>query len=104
MVKFTVNGKEAYSEQPSDTPLLWVIRDELGLTGTKYGCGAAQCGACTVLVDGQPTRSCVTPAESVAGLPITTSRLSATTRSAAGWWRHGWRSRCRNAATASPAR
>jgi isoquinoline 1-oxidoreductase alpha subunit len=72
MVKFTVNGKEAYSEQPSDTPLLWVIRDELGLTGTKFGCGMAQCGACTVHVNGTPTRSCVTPVATVAGKKITT--------------------------------
>ena len=61
MVKFTINGKEAYSEQPVDTPLLWVVREELGLTGTKFGCGVAQCGACTVHVDGKPVRSCVTP-------------------------------------------
>ena len=61
MVKFVVNGQEASSDQPADTPLLWVIRDELGLTGTKFGCGMAQCGACTVHLDGTPTRSCVTP-------------------------------------------
>jgi isoquinoline 1-oxidoreductase alpha subunit len=72
MVKFVVNGREAYSEQPSDTPLLWVIRDELGLTGTKFGCGMAQCGACTVHVNGTPTRSCVTPVSAVAGKKITT--------------------------------
>jgi len=72
MVKFTVNGKEAHSEQPGDTPLLWVVRDELGLTGTKFGCGVAQCGACTVHVNGVPTRSCVTPVSSVAGKKVTT--------------------------------
>jgi isoquinoline 1-oxidoreductase subunit alpha len=72
MVKFTVNGREAYSEQPSDTPLLWVIRDELGLTGTKFGCGMAQCGACTVHVNGTPTRSCITAVSAVAGKKITT--------------------------------
>src|SRR3954469_993461 len=72
MVKFVVNGREAYSEQPSDTPLLWVIRDELGLTGTKYGCGIAQCGACTVHVDGQTLRSCSAPVSAVAGRPVTT--------------------------------
>jgi len=72
MVKFTINGNEAYSEQPADTPLLWVVRDELGLTGTKFGCGMAQCGACTVHVNGQPTRSCVTPVSSVQGKRITT--------------------------------
>jgi isoquinoline 1-oxidoreductase subunit alpha len=72
MIKFVVNGKEAYSEQPSDTPLLWVVREELGLTGTKFGCGVAQCGACTVHVNGNPVRSCVTPVSAVAGKKITT--------------------------------
>ena len=72
MIKFAVNGREGYSEQPADTPLLWVIRDELGLTGTKFGCGMAQCGACTVHVNGMPTRSCVTPVSAVAGKNITT--------------------------------
>jgi isoquinoline 1-oxidoreductase alpha subunit len=71
-MELTINGATRQVEAEADTPLLWVIRDELGLTGTKYGCGAAQCGACTVLVDGQPTRSCVTPVETVARLPITT--------------------------------
>jgi len=72
MIKFVVNGREASSEQPAETPLLWVIRDELGLTGTKFGCGMAQCGACTVHVNGTPTRSCVTPVSAVAGRRITT--------------------------------
>ena len=72
MIKFAINGKEAYSEQPSDTPLLWVVREELGLTGTKFGCGVAQCGACTVHVNGNPVRSCVTPVSAVAGKKITT--------------------------------
>jgi isoquinoline 1-oxidoreductase alpha subunit len=72
MIKFVVNGREAYSEQPADTPLLWVVRDELGLTGTKFGCGMAQCGACTVHVNGQPTRSCITPVSAVQGKRVTT--------------------------------
>ena len=72
MIKFVVNGKEASSEQPGDTPLLWVIRDELGMTGTKFGCGMAQCGACTVHIDGAPTRSCVTPISAVSGKKVTT--------------------------------
>jgi isoquinoline 1-oxidoreductase subunit alpha len=72
MVKFTINGKEAYSEQPADTPLLWVVRDELGLTGTKFGCGMAQCGACTVHIDGTPTRSCITAIGDAVGTEIVT--------------------------------
>ncbi|MGB7542564.1 MAG: (2Fe-2S)-binding protein [Burkholderiales bacterium] len=72
MVSFTVNGKKVSVEVPSDTPLLWTLRDHLGLTGTKFGCGIAQCGACTVHVDGNPTRSCVTPISAVAGKKITT--------------------------------
>jgi len=72
MAKFVVNGKEVNSEQPADTPLLWVIREELGLTGTKFGCGIAQCGACTVHVNGSPVRSCSTPVSAVAGKKVTT--------------------------------
>ena len=72
MTKFVVNGKEVNSEQPGDTPLLWVIREDLGLTGTKFGCGIAQCGACTVHVNGNPVRSCSTPVSAVAGKRVTT--------------------------------
>ena len=72
MISFVVNGKDVNSEQPGDTPLLWVIREELGLTGTKFGCGVAQCGACTVHVNGVPTRACVTPVSSVAGKKVAT--------------------------------
>ncbi|GLK82788.1 (2Fe-2S)-binding protein [Ancylobacter defluvii] len=68
----TINGQLHQLDIEPDTPLLWVLRDELGMTGTKYGCGVAQCGACTVLVDGQATRSCVTPVEAVAGSQIMT--------------------------------
>lgn len=71
-MELTVNGTRHKIDAEPDTPLLWVIRDELGLTGTKYGCGLAQCGACTVLVEGNPVRSCVTPVSTVAGLPVTT--------------------------------
>jgi len=71
-MELMINGQPHQVEAEPDTPLLWVIRDELGMTGTKYGCGLAQCGACTVLVDGEPTRSCLTPIESLAGVPITT--------------------------------
>ena len=71
-MKLQVNGNSYDVASAGDTPLLWVIRDELGLTGTKYGCGVAQCGACSVLVDGVVTRSCVTPVDSVEGSQITT--------------------------------
>lgn len=71
-VTFTVNGKEHTVDVAEGTPLLWVLRDHLGLTGTKYGCGVAQCGSCTVHVDGGTRRACCTPIESVAGKSITT--------------------------------
>ncbi|MBY4597581.1 (2Fe-2S)-binding protein [bacterium BD-1] len=71
-MKLTVNGVEHDVDATPDMPLLWVLRDLVGLTGTKYGCGMAQCGACTVHVDGQPTRSCVLPVSAVAGRAVTT--------------------------------
>ena len=67
-----VNGTDHDVQAPADMPLLWVLRDLLGMTGTKFGCGIAQCGACTVHVDGAPRRACVTPVGSVAGKAITT--------------------------------
>ncbi|AYV46042.1 (2Fe-2S)-binding protein [Caulobacter flavus] len=67
-----VNGKTVSVQAEPDTPLLWVLRDELGLTGTKFGCGLAQCGACTVHVNGDPVRSCVTPIAALSGARITT--------------------------------
>jgi aerobic-type carbon monoxide dehydrogenase small subunit (CoxS/CutS family) len=67
-----VNGKRRAVEVDPSTPLLWVLREELGLTGTKYGCGAAQCGACTVHVDGHAARSCVLPVSAAAGKRVTT--------------------------------
>ena len=72
MTTFTLNGESVSTDSPDDTPLLWVIRDELKLKGTKFGCGIAQCGACTVQLDGNPTRSCVTPVKAVEGRSITT--------------------------------
>jgi isoquinoline 1-oxidoreductase alpha subunit len=71
-VKLKVNGTEHELDVEDDAPLLWVIRDEIGLTGTKFGCGIAQCGACTVHVDGVAQRSCVTPVAAVQGREITT--------------------------------
>jgi isoquinoline 1-oxidoreductase subunit alpha len=71
-VTLTVNGQARSLEVEPDMPLLWAIRDELKLTGTKFGCGIAQCGACTVMVDGMPMRSCVTPVESIEGAEVVT--------------------------------
>jgi isoquinoline 1-oxidoreductase alpha subunit len=71
-MELTVNGKTRQVDVPGDMPLLWVLRDVIGLTGTKFGCGIAACGACTVHLDGQATRSCVTPVSAVAGKKITT--------------------------------
>ena len=72
MAKLTINGVERDASVEDAMPLLWVLRETLGLTGTKFGCGVAACGACSVLVDGAPVRSCVTPLAAVAGKPITT--------------------------------
>ena len=72
MISFVVNGREAHTDVPADTPLLWVLRDTLGLTGTKYGCGAGQCGACTVHINGAASRSCSIQVGAVAGVKITT--------------------------------
>jgi isoquinoline 1-oxidoreductase alpha subunit len=72
MARFVVNGQSTQVDVEPNTPLLWVLREQVGLTGTKYGCGMAQCGACTVHVDGQATRSCVTPVSTVEGKRITT--------------------------------
>jgi len=71
-INITVNGRAETVDADGDTPLLWVIRDELGLTGTKFGCGVAQCGACTVFVNGMPRRACVTPISTVADADVTT--------------------------------
>ena len=72
MATFRINGKTVTVEADGDTPLLWVIRDDIGLTGTKFGCGVGQCGACTIHLDGKATRSCVTPLSAVEGTEITT--------------------------------
>ena len=72
MAKFFVNGDPVDFRAAPDTPLLWALRDQLGLTGTKFGCGMALCGACTVHIDGQPTRSCVTPVSAIEGKRVVT--------------------------------
>jgi isoquinoline 1-oxidoreductase subunit alpha len=72
MTPVTINGRRHDLDLPADTPLLWVLRDEIGLTGTKFGCGMALCGACTVHLDGQAVRSCMTPLSAVANKKVTT--------------------------------
>ena len=80
MITLNVNGKPMQADAQADTPLLWVLRDYLDMTGTKFGCGMALCGACTVHVEGQPVRSCVTPASAVSGKKITTIESIGNTR------------------------
>jgi isoquinoline 1-oxidoreductase alpha subunit len=83
-ISFTVNGKRTQFSGDPDMPLLWALRDEVGLTGTKYGCGIAQCGACTVFVDGAATRACATPVSAVEGQSVTTIEGVAGDKGAAG--------------------
>src|SRR5687768_11663485 len=80
MVSFTLNGRQVSVDAAANTPLLWVIRDHVGLTGTKFGCGAGLCGACTVHLGGAAIRSCVTPISAVQGKPITTIEGLAATK------------------------
>jgi isoquinoline 1-oxidoreductase alpha subunit len=72
MTDFELNGKQVQVDAPDETPLLWILRDDLGLTGTKFGCGKSLCGACTIYLDGTPARSCQLPLSGVAGRKITT--------------------------------
>jgi isoquinoline 1-oxidoreductase alpha subunit len=72
MIRLTINGEAHDVDVPADMPVLWVLRDVIGLTGTKFGCGVSACGACTIHLDGQPVRSCVTPASAIGGKRITT--------------------------------
>jgi isoquinoline 1-oxidoreductase alpha subunit len=83
MPTLTINGQEQELDVPDDMPLLWVLRDVVGLTGTKFGCGIALCGACTVHLDGRPIRSCITPIASVVGKKITTIEAIGETESGA---------------------
>ena len=80
MIALNVNGRTVQVDAEPDTPLLWVLRDYLDLTGTKFGCGMALCGACTVHLDGQPVRSCTTPASAAAGKAVTTIEAIGATR------------------------
>ncbi len=103
MTTFKLNGKQMTVEADADTPLLWVIRDDVGLTGTKFGCGIGMCGACTVHIGGKAARSCITPLSAVEGADIVTiegldPKASTPSR------KPGRTCRSRNAATASPAR
>jgi isoquinoline 1-oxidoreductase subunit alpha len=92
MIKLTVNGKALSVDAEPDMPLLWALRENLQLTGTKFGCGMALCGACTVHLDGQPVRSCVTPLSAAAGRKVTTIEAMAGTRTGravqAAWVAH----------------
>ena len=81
MIALTVNGEDRSVDVPDDMPLLWVLRDVIGLTGTKFGCGIAQCGACTVQLDGQPVRSCVLPVAAVGQRHVTTVEAIGATQS-----------------------
>jgi len=80
MATLNINGRDVTVDVPADMPILWVLRDVVGLTGTKFGCGMALCGACTVHLDGQPIRSCVTPVAAVTGKKITTIEAIGQTR------------------------
>ena len=79
MIALNVNGKTRSLDVPDDMPLLWTLRDVLAMTGTKFGCGRGLCGACTIHIDGQPTRSCITPVSAAAGKRITTIEAIGTT-------------------------
>lgn len=103
MIKLTVNGAERSFDGDPDMPLLWYLRDEVGLTGTKFGCGQALCGACTIHVGGTAVRGCVTPVSAAEGRPSSPSRACPPTATIRSRWL-GATSTCRNAATASAGR
>jgi isoquinoline 1-oxidoreductase alpha subunit len=92
MITLNVNGKQLQADVDADTPILWVLRDTLGMTGTKFGCGMALCGACTVHLDGAPIRSCLTPVSAAEGRKITTIESMSATRAGkavqAAWIKH----------------
>jgi isoquinoline 1-oxidoreductase alpha subunit len=104
MINLTVNGRPQSLDAEPDTPILWAVREEFKLTGTKFGCGAAQCGACTVHLNGTAIRSCVTPVSSAEGAQITTIEGVGGTASARPFRPPGWRMTWPSAATARAAR
>jgi ferredoxin len=104
MVNLDINGSKKAVEAPADMPLLWVLRDELGMCGTKFGCGAGLCGACTVHVDGKATKSCVTPVSSLGNKKVTTVEALAGDPVGAAVQPPGSPPTLRSAATARPAR
>ena len=103
MAQLNVNGTVRQFDAEADTPLLWVIREQLGLTGTNYGCGVAQCGACTVHIDGVPTRSCVRPVSTVSATEKIVTIEGLSTMGATRCKKPGWRLMCRSAVFASLA-
>ena len=103
MISVTINGQKHDLDVPDEMPLLWVIRDVVGLTGTKFGCGVAQCGCCTVHVGDDAVRSCVTSCASVAGKSITTIEALGTPEQLHPCSKPGSTKKCRSAAIASPA-
>ena len=102
-ITITVNGQDHSIDVEPDTPLLWAIRDTLGLTGTKFGCGIAECGACTVHVNGRAVRSCTFPVSAAEARRSPRSKVWPGTARSTGCSRHGSIIRCRSAATASRA-
>ena len=104
MISFRVNENGVLVDVPRDTPLLWVLRDVFGMTGTKFGCGMALCGACTVHLDGTPTRSCITTIDSVGNAAVTTIEVSETPRRVSRSKGRGSISKSFNAVIASPAK
>jgi aerobic-type carbon monoxide dehydrogenase small subunit (CoxS/CutS family) len=104
MISFTLNGETVSTDIDASTPLLWVIRDAFKLKGSKFGCGAGLCGACTMHVDGAAIKTCVTPIAAVAGKSITTIEGSARRMTCTHCKRRGMSMQCLNVATASRAR
>ena len=104
MISLNINGRTYSVQAPDDMPLLWVLRDLLNLKGTKFGCGIAQCGACTVHVDGRPVRSCMLPAANVGSREVTTIEAIAQKECGRGSKRRGSNWRSSNVATASRVR